>query len=271
VDDGSITLGVIASMDLYWAYSGTINYTQPRDTLRLIASGNWSEHCTMTVLADSGIETAHDIAGKRVGYVYGGNKLTVQLVDAGLKAVGLTIDDCVQVPLPDLNDALRALQERRVDVVFSGSTTTPASVELDQAIGLRVLPIGDLTPEDVETASAAYEEVKTILGEYVPGAEPRTAQAAGTLKVPTVLTTYPIQLCGTNFLTEGDVYAITKALYEHYEELADAHAWGRQWIPENFVIGNFTVPYHDGAVKFYKVAGIWTPVADAIQTALLSQ
>lgn len=29
------------------------------------------------------------------------------------------------------------------------------------------------------------------------------------------------------------------------------------------------VPYHDGAVKFYKEAGLWTDAAEATQAALL--
>lgn len=265
--DGTITLEVISAIDMYWAYSGTVNYTEPYDETRLLLSGNWSNHCTMTVLESSGITQAKDLKGKRIGYEYGGNKLTVNLVDAALAAVGLTIDDCVAVPLADLSSAQRALQERRVDAIFTGSSTTPSSVQLDESIGIRVLPLGDLTPADI--ANGVPKEIQEALNQYVPGATARICPVSGTVKEETVLTSYPIQMGVSTRLSEDDVYTIMKAIYDHYKELADVHAWGLEWIPENFVIENFSVPYHDGAVKFYKEVGLWTDAAEATQAALL--
>lgn len=266
--DGTITLEVIAAMDMYWAYNGTVNYTEPYEDTRLLLSGNWSEHCTMTVLESSDIYTVKDLAGKRVGYEYGGNKLTVNLIDAALEAVGLTIDDCVAVPLADLSSAQRALQERRVDAIFTGSSTTPSSVQLDESIGIRVLPFADLKPEDI--ADGVPEDIQAVLDKYVPGATARVSPAAGTLDEDTVLIAYPIQMGVSAQLSEDDVYTIMKAIYENYEELADIHAWGQQWIPENFVAEDFMVPYHEGAVKFYKEVGLWTDEAEATQNALIS-
>jgi ABC-type nitrate/sulfonate/bicarbonate transport system substrate-binding protein len=49
-----------------------VNYDQKYDELRLLLSGNWSNHCTMTVLAGSGIANVKELKGKRVGYKYGG-------------------------------------------------------------------------------------------------------------------------------------------------------------------------------------------------------
>lgn len=265
--DGTITLEIVSSMDMYWAYSGTVNYTEPYDETRLLLSGNWSNHCTMTVLESSGITQAKDLKGKRIGYEYGGNKLTVNLVDAALAAVGLSIDDCVAVPLADLSSAQRALQERRVDAIFTGSNTTPSSVQLDESIGIRVLPLGDLKPADI--ANGVPENIQAVLDQYVPGAVARVCSAGGTVKEDTVLTTYPIQMGVSTKLSEDDVYTIMKAIYENYAELADVHAWGTEWIPENFVIEHFSVPYHDGAIKFYKEVGLWTDAAEATQAALL--
>lgn len=266
-NDGTITLEVISSMDMYWAYTGTVNYTTASEDTRLLLSGNWSNHCTMTVLESSGITSIKDLVGKRVGYEYGGNKLTVNLIDAALASVGLTIDDCVAVPLADLSSAQRALQERRVDCIFTGSSTTPSSVQLDESIGIRVLPLGDLTPADI--ANGTPENVQSILDQYVPGATARVCPVSGTVKEDTVLTSYPIQMGVSAKLSEDDVYTIMKAIYENYAQLADVHAWGADWIPENYVVENFQVPYHDGAVKFYKEVGLWTDAAEATQAALL--
>ena len=37
-NDGTITLEVISSMDMYWAYSGTVNYTPPSAQRELVQS-----------------------------------------------------------------------------------------------------------------------------------------------------------------------------------------------------------------------------------------
>lgn len=269
VPNGTVNLGIISAIDLAWAYKGEAAFETSYSELRLVMSGNWSNHCTMTVLTSSGIKTVDDLRGKRVGYEYGGNKLTVKLVDAALAAAGLTINDCVPVPLADLSSALRALQERRVDVVFSGSSTTPASVQLDEAMGILVLPLGDLTPEDI--ANGVPKEIQEILDQHVPGATAMVCSAGGTIDVPTVLTSYPIQLCASSKLTEEDMYAITKAIYEHHAELGDVHAWGKEWTPENYIPASFSIPYHEGSVKFYKEVGIWTDAAEATQNALLGK
>lgn len=268
--EGTVNSCVIAVMDLVWAYNGTVNYDEKYDNLRLFMSGNFSNHCTMTVREDSGITSIKDLKGKRVGYRYGGNQLTDLLVDAGLASVGLTIADCVEVPIADLAAALRALQENRVDAVFSGANTSPGSVELDRTIGLRVLPIGDLTPAQLE-ANGVPPELQATYDRLVPGATAVVTPPAGTVKEPTVLTAYAIQMAVTTDLTEDEVYTMAKAVYEKHPDLAGAHVWGRDWVPSNYVLPNFMVPYHDGAIKFYKEVGLWTEAAEATQQALLNK
>jgi TRAP transporter TAXI family solute receptor len=269
VKDGAVNSGIIAAMDLVWAYTGTVNYDEKYDELRLLLSGNWSSHCTMTVLESSGITSIQQLKGKRVGYEYGGNKLTVLLVDAALEIAGMSIQDCVTVPVADLNTALRALQERRVDAVFSGSNSAPASMQLDEAVGIRVLPIGDFSPEDI--ANGVPERVQAIYNRLVPGATAKVCPPGGTVKVPTVLTAYPIQMAISTSLNDDDAYTILKAIYDHHSELASSHVWGQEWVPANYVVEGFQVPYHEGAVKFYKEVGLWTESAEATQQALLKK
>ena len=152
-----------------------------------------------------------------------------------------------------------------VDVLNAASV----AVQLDEAIGIRVLPLGDLTPSDI--ADGVPEDIQSILDQYVPGATAMVCPVSGTVKEETVLTSYPIQMGVSAQLSEDDVYTIMKAIYDNYAELKDVHAWGAQWIPENFVQKDFKVPYHDGAVKLYKEVGLWTEEAEATQNALLAK
>ena len=261
--DNNINMGMISGVDLAWAYNGTVNYDKPTPELRLLVNGNTVPHCTFTVAEKSGITSIKELKGKKVGYEYGGNKFTNLLVDAALASVGLTIDDCVKVPLTDLSTAARALQEQRVDAIFTGSTTTPSSVQLDQAIGIRVLPIGDLKPADIaDGVPAKYQE---ILDEFVPGAILAIAPAKGTLKEDTVLIHYPIDLAVSTKLSDDTVYAVLSVLWDNYKDIAEAHSWGAGWLPETFAIAMQSVPYHDGAVKFFTDKGVWTDKMQARQ------
>lgn len=265
--DGVVNLGIISGCDLAWAYKGEVVYPEPTSEIRLVLTGNKVPHCTFTVLENSEINSISALKGKKVGYEYGGNKFTNALVDSALASVGLTIDDCQKVPLTDLATAQRALQEHRVDAIFTGSPTTPSSVQLDQSIGLKVLPFGDLTPDDI--ANGIPEKYQSILDQFVPGATLDVAPQEGTLKEETVLIHYPIDLAASSKLSENTVYTILAAIYKDYPDLASANKWGLGWIPKNFTTDKQPAPYHAGSVKLFKEKGVWTDSMEARQKELL--
>lgn len=264
--EGIINLGIMSGVDLTWAYKGEVVFDEPTPEIRLVLNGNQVNHCTFTVIGSSGIKSISELKGKRVGYEYGGNKFTNLLVDAALASVGLSIDDCVKVPLTDLATASRALQERRVDAVFTGSSTTPSSVQLDQSLGIRVLPFGDLKPADL--AGGIPRDMQALIDKYVPGATLTVCPVGGTVKEETVLLAYPIDLVASANLSEDAVYAIMAAIWEKHADLAAANAWGIGWIPDNFTIDTQPVPYHDGSVRFFKEKGVWTDAMQARQDEL---
>ncbi|HCX65898.1 MAG TPA: hypothetical protein DHN33_11900 [Eubacteriaceae bacterium] len=266
--DGRISLGLLSGIDLAWAYAGEVTYDNAYDKARLILQGNLSEHATITVREDAGIDSIADLEGRPIGEGYGGNQLTQELQNAALAGSGLTMDDVEGVPVADLGGALRALQENRIDATFSGSSTTPSAVELDQSIGIKVLPFADLKPEDI--ADGVPQEYQDILNEHVPGAVLATASAKGTLKEDTVLINFPIMMIGSSDLSADAVYEILKSVWENHEQLADVHTWGSQWIPDTMPTENMPAPYHEGAVRFYEEQGVWTDAMQERQDELLN-
>ena len=56
---------------------------------------------------------------------------------------------------------------------------------------------------------------------------------------------------------EDLVYKFTKMLYENREQVAEKHPAGKALNPKNATRDTGT-PYHPGAIKYYKEAGIWT-------------
>ena len=60
-------------------------------------------------------------------------------------------------------------------------------------------------------------------------------------------------------LTTTTAYAMAKALYENWKQLQKDYAPLRGVKASELVPANNPMPYHPGAVKFYKEVGLWTP------------
>lgn len=71
-------------------------------------------------------------------------------------------------------------------------------------------------------------------------------------------------------LPDDVVYKLVKAVLGHTKEFATYHPAGRQWTPKNS-LAHFNVPYHPGAIRYFKEIGAWTAKDEARQKALLAQ
>ena len=56
-------------------------------------------------------------------------------------------------------------------------------------------------------------------------------------------------------LDEKTVYEMTKAIFENLDELGSAHAKGKEISAQKAITG-VSVPFHPGAVKYYKEIGL---------------
>jgi TRAP-type uncharacterized transport system substrate-binding protein len=52
------------------------------------------------------------------------------------------------------------------------------------------------------------------------------------------------------------IYAFTKALDEHIDELAPVHSTGKQWTTENAMLVKTVLPFHPGAEKYFREIGL---------------
>ena len=60
----------------------------------------------------------------------------------------------------------------------------------------------------------------------------------------------------TNDMSEDQVYEITKNLWEKQEEIAIAHAKGKEMSKDTAAAAIGNVPLHPGAEKYYKEIGV---------------
>jgi TRAP transporter TAXI family solute receptor len=68
--------------------------------------------------------------------------------------------------------------------------------------------------------------------------------------------------------SEEGAYQIVKALFDHYDDLKLVHKAARHWTSAGS-LKNFHVPFHDGAIRYFKEAGAWTSDHEKRQQELM--
>jgi hypothetical protein len=265
---GKLELGLLTAGDAYFAYRGESGYDKPYTNLRLVLYGTRGRATTFTVMKHSGIKRIVELKGKRVASRYGGNQMNHFNSEAMLSSVGMSWGDVVPVPVTDYSTCLRLLQEGRIDAGTSGTTTTSAALELHNAVGLNVLAFGDMQPADI--AKGVPPDKQAIIDQFCPGFSLSVAKAGeGIIEKDTVLLSFSIILAASAHLSEDAVFVILKTIWENYTDLHPTHVWLRDWKPDTMAADNQSVPYHSGAVKFYKEKGVWTSAMGKRQEDLL--
>lgn len=228
----------------YWAYTGTgtMEGKEAATDLRTIAA-LFEEHIHLVALADSGINSVADLAGKRVSLDEPGSGT---YVDANLilEANGLSVDDLTAEALKG-NAASEALRNGKIDAFFVvAGYPTGALVELASAAKVKLVPI------DGDGAAALTDKYGFFAVSDIP-----TDAYEGIAGVTTVAV--GAQWFTTAKEDEELIYNITKALWnEESRKLLDVgHAKGQTITPATALAG-IGVPLHAGAERFYKEAGL---------------
>lgn len=228
----------------YWAYTGTGTMAgqPPAEKLRTIAA-LFDEHIHLVALADSGIESVKDLAGKRVSLDEPGSGT---YVDAGLilEANGLSVEDVTAEALKG-DAASEALRNGKIDAFFVVAGYPAGSlVELASAADIKLVPISG------DGAATLTENYNFFSQSAIPEGVYEGVGATETVSV------------GAQWFTSADedaelIYEITKALWnENSRKLLDVgHAKGATITLETALSG-VGVPLHEGAERFYKEAGL---------------
>lgn len=263
---GDIQLGAINGLDAAWAHRGESGYKAPVRKLRLIVLGN-SPIVTFGVLRDSPIKSLADLKGKRVASGYGGSQVISRYLDNYLFSVNFTWNDVQPVPVPDYVSGMRALREGRTDAAFLSDPNTALPLEVDAAVGLRPLNFADMPPAKVNEIP---KNVLDNLSKTLPSASPAIGHKGyGYLKEDATMLKVGIYLATSTDVDEKIIYDVTKALFEKDTELAQYHPWLKDWKAATMANEDPPAPYHEGAVRYLKETGRWTPKLEANQKRLL--
>ena len=248
LDGGELEFGVINILDAKMAATGTANYKKPYRSIRVAAGGIFPFTAGLVVRDKSDIKQVSDLKGKRMAWDFGGHAINQTWQDAMLEMGGVKGSDVTQVRFSNLNDGVRAVAEGKVD-----SSIVALGIGLVEEVNA-MEPIRFLSLPNTGAANK-------ILAPY--GASVVKSAPATGVRGETHVIGYPLHLVTSSKVSEKAIYTIVKAWWDNLAELQTLHPIFKRWAKEHQALTNFTVPYHPGAVKFYKEAGVWTAKHDA--------
>jgi TRAP transporter TAXI family solute receptor len=248
LESGEVEFGIINILDSYMASTGTGNYKKAYPMIRIVSGGVFPFTGSLMVRDKSDIKRPSDLKGKRMAWDFGGHAITQTWQNAAMEVSGLKPSDVVQVRFSNLNDAIRGVPEGKVDATFAAiGIGVNEEANAMEPIRFLSLPVGD-----------ASNKILAKYGGTIVKQDPVTG-----IRGDTNVIGYPLHLASSTKVSDRVVATLLKAWWDNHAELQSIHPQFKKWTKDVQVITNFTVPYHSGAVKFYRDAGVWTPKHDA--------
>jgi len=194
-------------------------------------------------LASAGINSVADLKGKALTTQQRGNT-GEQMTRDVLKVYGLDYKAMSKVNHGSYNDSVDQLKDGHAQV-FGLITTVPASAVMDLAAArdVRVLEVPDDKLKLLQEINQGYDKRIIKAGSYPK--QDKDIQTIGTW-------THLVASCK---LPEDQVYRITKALAENIPTLGAVVAAVKEINVKDMAI-DIGVPYHAGALKYYKEAKV---------------
>lgn len=242
-----------------YAQEGILNFAAriwgPQPIRALLS--NFSDSCSFNfaTAADANINSPADVAGKRVTFVQGAPSLN-NATAALLSYANLTWDDVTPVEVGGYNASIDAVLNDRADVV-GGACNSPPFLRIEASP--RGLKFVAFPAADTE----AVARVRSRLPWYVPhrATEGPTLPAEG-LEVFT--SAYPL-LVGMADADDDMVYGLVKIMHRHFDDYKTSAPGANGWAMDRQKLEQAFIPYHSGAIRYFREIGVWTPEAEAQQ------
>jgi len=248
----------------YWAQEGAYDFgakewgPQPVRGLMLNTS---DQLLAILAAGDQGIKTIADLKGKRVAWVIGAPSLN-QNITAMLAFANLTWNDVKKVEFGGFAGAMQGVVNNQVDAAWSSSVS-------GRAYEIAKSPRGLVYPVAAHADKEGWKRVHAI----APFINPAMGTAGANLSKdhPAESSTYPYPILMTYANQNAElVYNMTKAMVETFDLYKDSAPGANGWAADrqNF---EWVVPYHEGAIRYWKEAGKWTPAHQAHNDMLIKR
>ena len=225
----------------FFAYEGKGTFEgKPMKELRGLVP-LYAEPIHFLVAKGSNIKSIQDLKGKRVsvGAVGSGTEVTVRTL---LKVAGLDPDKDIKPENLGLSDTAGAFADKNIDAALTVGALGIAGV-------VEITTLGTAEFRDIPADIVA--KLGKELPYYLPFDIPANTYKGQTTPVK-ALASWNV-LITTEKLGDEDAYKMTKALYEHKQDILNISTRLASMSPEN--LKYIQVPLHKGALKYYKEIG----------------
>lgn len=238
---GRIDIAIVQNDIMDYAWRGVDLFSGEGNTSFSCIAALYPEVCHVVANPASGIECIEDLRGKKisVGDSGSGGEINARQI---LEIYGITFNDIHKFNY-SFGASADALKENKIDAFFCvAGPPTPAIATLASEKEIAILEI-DRAAELIRKYSF-YSRHTLPAGSY-EGQD-------GDIKTVTVKSA----LIAGSKVPVGTVYTLTKALFENKELIAAAHVKGNDLSP-SYALEGISVPFHSGAIKYYKEIGVY--------------
>lgn len=259
---GEVEFGMAQADLTYDAARGLENYKQfGNNKHRLLFSGS-TPPAAFVVRADSNIKAIQDLKGKRVMGTMPSNMTFTRCGEMLLSAAGMTMKDVKDTTFSGPKVAREALQEGKIDafiILFPSVGRAAWADELNIALPIRFIT-GDPKTFPAVLSKVVYAQECALHAEFY-------GEMVGKKDMPTV--GIPHNFLGRTDLPDDLVYEVMKIFFGHLDELNAFHLEAKPYLSEPLKLA--VLPYHGGAVKYYKERGLWNDELEKKQLRLLQE
>jgi TRAP transporter TAXI family solute receptor len=243
VDEGKAQVGFGNSASTVDGVEGRAPF--PKKTTKVCQLANlYPQHFQVVALKDAKVKSFADLKGKSLVTQSKGN--TGELLTAEvLKINGMSYQSLAKANFQAAyTDAVSMMKDGHAQV-FTLGTTAPASAVMDLASArdIELVPVDDMTMDALRKQNPGYHKIMIKAGTY-----PKQDK-----DVPVIgYSTHLIVACD---LPDETVYRMTKAMAGNIPAMANVVKAIEGLTPKDMA-ADIGVPFHKGAAKFYKEAGV---------------
>jgi TRAP transporter TAXI family solute receptor len=249
----------------YFGQEGIFLFNKPDwgpQPIRMVLASQGTQSFGLAAAADTGLQHPSELKGQR--FIRGADSINM-ITSAVLAYGGLTWADVRRVDASGTNEAIEALINGHADIMPM-STRTPLMERIASSPrGINWLDMPNETAEE----KAAWERAQQVIPYYLPQLETRGAGVSE--EDPWDGGGYALPILVTNADRDTDeIYALTRFVDEHFDDFKNLAPGAEGWELSRQVF-DWVMPYHEGAIRYFREAGVWTDAHEAHNQSLLER
>ena len=231
-------------------------------SVRIVTAGLPSSAMFYAVAKDAGIKTWADLKGKRVAWVIG--YPSANLIGEGSMAFGgLTWKDVKRVDFPSFGAAGKGVVEGKVDAACAASYSSWVYELEASPRGLALVPYPHSDKEGWKKLQLSVPVMQPIFADTGPGLSKDKTLETGTYPNPSLVV--------YDWADEELAYQMAKLAHELWPVYSVAKIPGMEQFDPARRSYEYSIPYHPGAIRFYKEIGKWTDAAQKNNDRLIQR